>query len=110
MSEEQAIEAGMLLKSGRLWKSVLDSTNHALQCGALHSIPTEYEFVEQQGVCFLVRILSNLVRKDEAKQKPRKEFNPFLPYEEDLFVTDISDTHVCILNKLTSKPKSAFNE
>lgn len=96
----------MMYKYGTLWKSVLDSTNHALQCGALHSIPTEYEFVEQQGVCFLVRILSNLVRKDEAKQKQeketttsRKEFNPFLPYEEDLFVADISDTHVCILNK-----------
>jgi ATP adenylyltransferase len=28
-----------------------------------------------------------------------KDFNPFLPYEENLFVTDISDTHVCLLNK-----------
>ena len=25
--------------------------------------------------------------------------NPFLPYEEDLFVAGISDTHVCLLNK-----------
>lgn len=96
----------LLLKPGTLWKSVIDSTNHALQCGALHSIPTEYEFVEQGGVCFLVRILSNLIRKDEAKQKQEKEkttsgkeFNPFLPYEKDLFVADISNTHVCILNK-----------
>ena len=25
--------------------------------------------------------------------------NPFLPYDENLWVTDISQTHVCLLNK-----------
>ncbi|MBE9038285.1 ATP adenylyltransferase family protein [aff. Roholtiella sp. LEGE 12411] len=96
----------ILLKSGTLWTSVKERTKHALQCGALLSIPTEFEFVEQDEVRFLVRILSNLDRKDAAKQKQKKQtvssgkdFNPFLPYEEDLFVADISDTHVCILNK-----------
>ncbi|MEH1882140.1 ATP adenylyltransferase family protein [Nostoc sp.] len=96
----------ILLKPGTLWTSVKERTNHALQCGALLSILTESEFVEQDGVRFLVRILSNLNRKKAAKEKQEKqsvlsgqEFNPFLPYEEDLFVTDISDTHVCILNK-----------
>ncbi|MBW4614819.1 MAG: phosphorylase [Desmonostoc vinosum HA7617-LM4] len=96
----------MMLKSGSLWTSVIKQTEYALQCGALLSIPTEFEFVEQDGVHFLVRILSNLARKDAAKQKREKqatssgkEFNPFLPYEKDLFIADISDTHVCILNK-----------
>ncbi|MCC5647289.1 phosphorylase [Nostoc sp. CHAB 5824] len=96
----------ILLKPGTLWTSVKERTKHALQCGALLSIPTEFEFVEQDGVRFLVRILSNLNRKKAAKEKQKKqsaisgeEFNPFLPYEEDLFVADISDTHVCILNK-----------
>ncbi|MBW4429589.1 MAG: phosphorylase [Nostoc desertorum CM1-VF14] len=96
----------ILLKPGTLWTSVKERTEHALQCGALLSIPTEFEFVEQDGVRFLVRILSNLNRKKAAKEKQKKqsatsaqEFNPFLPYEEDLFVADISDTHVCILNK-----------
>ncbi len=95
-----------MLKPGTLWTKVKERTEHALTCGALLSIPTDYEFVEQDGVRFLVRILSNLARKDEAKQKQNQEtatsgqdFNPFLPYDEDLFVTDISDTHVCILNK-----------
>lgn len=95
-----------MLKSGTLWAKVIERTEHALTCGALLSIPTEYEFVEQDGVRFLVRILSNLARKDEAKQKQNKEtansgkdFNPFLPYDEDLFVADLSDTHVCIFNK-----------
>jgi ATP adenylyltransferase len=90
----------LLIQPSTLWESVKKQTSHALKCGALLSIPTEFEFIEQDGIKFLVRILSNLVRKDAAKKKsPGVEFNPFLPYEEDLFVTDISDTHVCILNK-----------
>ncbi len=96
----------ILLKPGTLWTSVKQQTEHALKCGALLSIPTEFEFVEQDNVRFLVRILSNLNRKKAAKEKQEKqsatsgqEFNPFLPYEKDLFVADISDTHVCILNK-----------
>ncbi|MCC5637149.1 phosphorylase [Nostoc sp. CHAB 5844] len=95
----------ILLKSGTLWTSVKASTEYALKCGALLSIPTNFEFFEQDGVNFLVRILSNLDRKYTAKKQQDKqiavgkEFNPFLPYEKDLFVADISDTHVCILNK-----------
>ncbi|MEH2117431.1 ATP adenylyltransferase family protein [Nostoc sp.] len=96
----------ILLKPGTLWTSVKEQTEYALQCGALLSIPTEFEFIEQDNVRFLVRILSNLNRKKAAKEKQEKqsatsgqEFNPFLPYEKDLFVADISDTHVCILNK-----------
>jgi sulfate adenylyltransferase (ADP) / ATP adenylyltransferase len=107
MSEGIKMPQGkILLKPGTLWTSVKERTEHALQCGALLSIPTEFEFVEQDGVRFLVRILSNLNRKKAAKEKQEKqsllssqEFNPFLPYEEDLFVADISDTHVCIFNK-----------
>jgi ATP adenylyltransferase len=103
---EPKTQGKLLLKPGTLWVKVIERTEHALSCGALLSIPTKYEFVEQNGVRFLVRILSNLDRKYQAKKKQDKEtaisgkdFNPFLPYEEDLFVADISDTHVCILNK-----------
>lgn len=89
----------ILLEPGKLWSRIKTVTESALKSGALLSIPTEYELVEQDGVIFIVRILSNLVRKDEAKKKQSKDFNPFLPYEQDLWVADISDTHVCILNK-----------
>ena len=96
----------IVLQPGTLWNQIEKQTRYALECGALLSIPTEFEFVEHHGVSFLVRILSNLIRKDEAKQQQKKqkiangkEFNPFLPYEEDLFVADISPTHVAILNK-----------
>jgi sulfate adenylyltransferase (ADP) / ATP adenylyltransferase len=71
---------------------------------ALLSIPTECEFVEQAGIRFIVRTVANLARKHEAqKQIPKassnKDFNPFLPYEEDLFVANLSTTHLCLLNK-----------
>ncbi|NMG07527.1 DUF4922 domain-containing protein [Brasilonema sp. UFV-L1] len=103
--EKPTIYEEILLKPGSLWKRVKEQTEYALRCGALLTIPTEFEFIEQGDVRFLVRVLSNLARKDAVKQKQQtktssnQEFNPFLPYEEDLFVADISHTHVCILNK-----------
>jgi len=83
---------------------VAKRTKHALQCGALQPLSTKCEFIEQGNIHFVIQVLPNLARKDEAKQQeqttnPRKEFNPFLPYDEDLFVADISHTHVCLLNK-----------
>lgn len=89
-----------------LWDKVITQTTHALNCGALQSIATEHEFIEDNKIRFLVRILANIERKEtETKQKQKqakergKEFNPFLPYEEDLFVTNLSETHLCLLNK-----------
>ena len=94
------------LKPGTLWTSLKKTTELALKSGALKSIPTEVKIFEQDGIKFVVRILENINRKkaDQEKQnqktaKTGKEFNPFLPYEADLFVANISLTHVCILNK-----------
>jgi ATP adenylyltransferase len=96
----------LLLKPGTLWTKLNDRTELALKSGALQPIPTEYEFVEDNGISFLVRVLTNLDRKDKDKKKQEKkktetgkDFNPFLPYEEELFVSDISPTHLCLLNK-----------
>jgi ATP adenylyltransferase len=54
-------------------------------------------------------VASNLDRKDSAlkeqdkkKADSGKEFNPFLPYDRDLFVADISETHLCLLNKFNA--------
>lgn len=87
-----------------MWHKVLQQTEYAHSKGALQPIPTNYEFVEESGIRFLVRVVSNLERKHQAQQQKAnvikgKDFNPFLPYEQDLFVTDISDTHICLLNK-----------
>ncbi|MEB3214264.1 MAG: phosphorylase [Leptolyngbyaceae bacterium] len=88
-----------------LWDKVQSQTAHAIACGALQSIPTHCEYIEQNGVSFLVRSLDTLARKEQAKKRQQKAtqsgkpFNPFLPYEEDLFVNNLSETHLCLLNK-----------
>jgi ATP adenylyltransferase len=96
----------ILLKKGRLWQDIVKATKNAVRIGAQFPIPTGYEFVEDNGVRFFVRILSRLQEKDEARRKQRdealaegKSANPFLPYDKNMFVADISETHVALLNK-----------
>lgn len=90
-----------MLLPEQFWQTVKATTAKATQSQALQPIPTDYEIVECQGIPFLIRILTTLTNKEETKTKQHysENFDPFLPYEEDLFVADISDTHICILNK-----------
>ncbi len=85
---------------GTLWQSVIDATENAVRCGALEKIPTKSEHVEDQGIRFQVHIVQQLERKRVESITQRQEgTNPFLPYDENMFVADVSDTHVCLLNK-----------
>ncbi|MEL6232586.1 MAG: DUF4922 domain-containing protein [Cyanobacteria bacterium J06627_3] len=87
-------------QSRTLWSKLQTQTQHGLATGALRPIDTRYEIVPDTGVAFIVRILTNLNRKAQARKVQAKEkTNPFLPYDPNLYVTDISDTHVCLLNK-----------
>ncbi|MCU0526311.1 MAG: phosphorylase [Elainella sp. Prado103] len=91
------------LEPGTLWAKAIAQTQCALDCGALQPIPTQSLQIEQSGIPFLVRILANIARKEKAKKQEENssnpDFNPFLPYDRDLFVADLSPTHVCLLNK-----------
>ena len=88
------------LVSGTLYGQLVARTQQALDCGALQTIATEYEILTEGGLDFGVRVVANLDRKAKAQKTPQsKNFNPFLPYEPDLFVTDLSDTHLGLLNK-----------
>jgi len=84
-----------MFEHGALWRKTIDTTQKALQAGTLLPIVTKTSVIHDGGVDFLVRIVSSLTPKSEDK----KEINPFLPYEKTMFVADISDTHVCLLNK-----------
>jgi ATP adenylyltransferase len=87
-------------ESGTLWRRTLERTELALRSGALQCLPTRTEWKEQDNVRFLVHVLDNIERKRQARRiQKRSGANPFLPYEEDLFVSDLSETHVCLLNK-----------
>ncbi|MCG2722195.1 MAG: DUF4922 domain-containing protein [Thermodesulfovibrionales bacterium] len=95
----------ILLEKNTLWKAVLQTSEKALQTGAQFPIPTKYEFIEDAGVRFFVRIFASLRKKAEEKQKQQASeaagisVNPFLPYDKALHVADISDTHIALLNK-----------
>ncbi len=72
----------------------------ALANGALRPIVTEQVVVEQDGVRYLVRAVSSLAHKDEdPAARKAAPANPFQPWEPDLFVADVSETHVALLNK-----------
>ncbi len=91
--------AADLLCPGTLWGLVQARTRHALDCGAMQPIATHSDYVEQQGVRFLVRVVSSLAGKDGARRPAAVPANPFLPYEPDLHVADVSASHICLLNK-----------
>ncbi|MBC8727496.1 ATP adenylyltransferase family protein [Paraburkholderia sp. UCT2] len=91
---------------GTLWPAIVRQTGHALRCRALRPIDTQQSVIDSGGIRFLVRQVSSLTRKEQQREQARKlqtakhpQANPFLPYEPDLFVADISDTHLALLNK-----------
>ncbi|MDX1410930.1 MAG: hypothetical protein R3351_02125, partial [Nitrospirales bacterium] len=92
-----------VFKRGTLWKLLQERSERAKKLGVLHAIQTRSVFVQQNNLQFLVRIVSDLAKKDQEKiekgLRNARAINPFLPYDEDLWVTDISPTHVCLLNK-----------
>jgi ATP adenylyltransferase len=95
----------ILLKKGTLWNNIIKTTELALSKGRLFPFPTDHEFIEDFRIRFFVRILMGLNLKDEARQKQKEssvygnEVNPFIPYDKDLFVSDINETHLALLNK-----------
>ncbi len=89
-----------MLEPARLPAAIDQVTASALASGALEPIATDHAIISDAGVDFRVRILRRqLVRKQQARQQQAADFNPFLPYDPDLFVGDISASHVCLLNK-----------
>ncbi len=106
LNETNPSPEASLLQPGTLWSQVMKVTQQALECGALQPIPTTYEVIAQRNIRFIVRVTANLIRKDECQQQRLESktitdtnFNPFLPYEQDLFVANLSETHLVILNK-----------
>ncbi|TNE76406.1 MAG: phosphorylase [Gammaproteobacteria bacterium] len=97
------------LKGQQLWQAVIHTTASALSSGALHSIPTrslvQRERLGNLDLDFQIRVVENLVRKSEemkrrAAQAPAaKDFNPFLPYDPNLYVGELTDHYRCLLNK-----------
>ena len=81
--------------------AIASATRRALASGALQPIPTRPEIVEDEGLAFVLRV-GDLRRKGESDRAQRavpKPANPFLPYDPAMFVADIGEGHVLLLNK-----------
>ncbi len=90
-----------MLTKGTLLHLINETSEKALVSGSLLPISTSSEYVDDKDVRFVVRLLPNLARKDDDRLKRAQENrgNPFLPYEKDLFVAEVSPTHIALLNK-----------
>ena len=83
-----------------LRRRVEEVSARALRSGALQPIATRSTSLEDGGVRFVIRIVERIEKKKASQEDQEKTGrNPFLPYEEELFVADISPTHVAVLNK-----------
>ena len=93
------------LEPGTLWDKVALTTRGALDAGTLEPLPVSLETATDRGIRFAVRVLtpSDRKRHHTARQKEKGE-NPFLPYEPTMFVSDVSPTHLCLLNKFPAVP------
>ncbi len=83
--------------------TLLDTARQVAQrahaSGDLLSLPSRTLAVEENGVRYLLRIAENLnAKRRQAPARPT-DFNPFLPYEAALYVSDLGPHHVCLLNK-----------
>ena len=90
-----------MLKKGTLLRLIDEVSKRAIANGSLLPIRTGSAYIDDNGLRFVVRILSNLARKEEDRlqRAQEKKGNPFLPYEKELFVAYLSPTHIALLNK-----------
>ncbi len=96
----------ILLQPGSLRSALERTAREALRRGALRPIETEQLVIDDAGVRFLVRMVSSLRRKEAERRSgagPRDEEgrarNPFLPPEPELTVSQVSRSHLAVLNK-----------
>lgn len=79
------------------WTRAQQVAETALNNHSLLPITTEPGMIEENGNCFyLHRINANLKKKINGN---KAQGNPFLPYDEDMFVAQAGPEHTCLLNK-----------
>ena len=96
-----------MFEPGTLKTQVIKQTKNATDKGML--VPSGYDYeciVMQSDIPFIVRVTPNLHHKDKAREDQNdktkqlgQEPNPFLPYNPDMHVSDLSSTHLCLLNR-----------
>jgi len=96
LTRNHATPTNAPLFEGNLRSLVEQKTAAAYECGALQPLECRSELIAGEGIEFVVRILS---RKRTKRNSSSNKANPFLPYDQNLYVSDLTDTHICLLNK-----------
>ncbi len=78
---------------------VSERAAHAMGAGAMEPIATQCATLDDHGIPFQVRRATNLVRKQTITRQRPADFDPFLPYEQDLYVGDAGPDHAVLFNK-----------
>lgn len=84
--------------SEEFWQLVQQRSAAAHASGVMYRIESEPHLVSDGGVDFVVRQYIDF-EGQVARQPKSKPGNPFVDPEPDLFVADVSDTHMALLNK-----------
>lgn len=93
------VEVRWSLDAATLVDKTRERAAHAVRTGALEPIATACETVDAQRIPFQVRQATNLVRKQKITKQRPPDFDPFLPYEQDLYVGDAGPDHAVLFNK-----------
>lgn len=87
------------------WAEVVDRADAALASGAMHSFECALEFVEADGVEFVIRVATKFPKGESAAGRkadaPKLPADPFADPEPALRVRDIHGTHRALLNKFS---------
>jgi len=84
------------LRRGSLWPALRARSATALLSGALQPLASELVALEERGLEFQVRVLAP---RSAAPAPAPPGHDPFLPWDPALFVADVSEHYVCLLNK-----------
>ncbi len=97
---------GERIAPGGLGQKIEMVTRSALASGALQPINTKIIHVQDHGIRFTIHQLDSMDRKHKASLAQKrldaaasKKTNPFLPYDKQLYVGDLTQTHAAVLNK-----------
>lgn len=80
------------------WETVQQRAAAAHASGAMYRIESEPFLVQDAGVDFVVRVATDYAAQ-AARQPKGRPGNPFADPEPELFVADVSPTHLAMLNK-----------
>jgi ATP adenylyltransferase len=105
----------LLLDPRELWAKTLAASAHATVCGALRPIRATHRVLEEAGIPFTIwspaphaqAAPHGVDAPAPASEKPPyadDSPNPFLPFAPEMFVADLTPTHLCLLNKFNILP------